>query len=234
MIELRRKGINVKAKDIVYYTDDWLHGLTGSGQIVANRDSGRVEDQTTGLVLTVAGLKAAAPAISMVYRAGGARAAAPLVADELAGAAIGVNPILIVNAPRAITNAFGAQRALADLTRQVSAELAENPALARSVLSRAEYESAVASGRIAAAQYGNAVERMVAARIADDPMLSQVIRHVGGPYNPDFTAFGHNFDLTTETHAQVMRHMKRPGYGDELIVVTYKRPTTFTTFPGGQ
>lgn len=38
----------------------------------------------------------------------------------------------------------------------------------------------------------------------------------------------------TETHKQVMGHMKRPGCGNDLIVVTYQRPTTFTTFPGAQ
>jgi hypothetical protein len=125
-------------------------------------------------------------------------------------------------------------RARAGLTRQVNAELAANPALARKYLSQAEYEAGIASSRIAAAQYGNAVERIVAARIADDPVLGQVFRRVGGPSNPDFTAFGRNFDITTATRAQVFGHMKRPGYGQDLIVVAYERPTTFTTFPGGQ
>ena len=44
--------IGVKADDIVYYTPDWQHGLTGSGQIIANPASGVIEDQTAGLVLT--------------------------------------------------------------------------------------------------------------------------------------------------------------------------------------
>lgn len=234
MVALRRVGVDVKAGDIVMLTPDLEYGVTASGRVVPNPSSGRVESETTEMVLTAAGLKAASPAIGAAWRAGGAKAATPLIADEIAGVALGVNPSAIMKAPRAILNAFEAQRVLADLTRQVNAELAANPALAQTVLSPREYLAGVGSARIAAAQYGNAVERIIAARIRQDPALATVFRHVGGPSNPDFVAFGRNFDITTETQAQVMRHMKRPGYGNDLIVLTYERPTTFTTFPGGQ
>ena len=61
--------------------------------------------------------------------------------------------------------------------------------------------------------------------------MSQVFRRIGGPNNPDFTAFGRSFDITTETRKQVFSHMKRSGYGEDLIVVTYHRPPSFRTFP---
>ena len=137
----------------------------------------------------------------------------------------------IVQTDRAITSGLDAQRALAQVTEQVNAELAANPALAKTILSFDEYQAATRSANIARIQYGNALERLVARRIRQTPDLADVLEHVGGPSNPDFVAFGQNYDITTETMAQVWRHMRRPGYGEGLGVVTYQRPTGFTTFP---
>jgi RHS repeat-associated protein len=232
MIALRRLGLDVKANDVVYRTANTRTGLTAFGRIVSIGDP--IEAEDTQIVLAVTGAQVAAPVVSTAFRAGGVRAAAPIVADEVAGLIIGVNPSIVVNAPRAILNAFEAQRVLADLTFRVNADLAANPALARTVLTQAEYAAGLTRSEIAAAQYGNAVERLVARAINRDPALRQVFDRVGGPNRPDFTAFGRNFDITTETRAQVLRHMKRPRYGDDLIVVTYERPATFTTFPGSR
>jgi RHS repeat-associated protein len=132
---------------------------------------------------------------------------------------------------RAIARGLDAQRALAQITAQVNARLAANPALAQSVLSLNEYQAATRSANIARIQYGNAVERLVAKEIRESVELREVFRHVGGPNNPDFVAFGQNYDVTTGTMAQVYAHMRRPGYGPALGVVTYTRPPTFTTFP---
>lgn len=191
-----------------------------------------LEDQTANLALTITVLKVDGTVVAQAFRTGGWKLATVTAADELIGQTIGVNPSMPVNAVRSIANALEAQRVLAQLTRQANDDLAANPALARTVLSRAEYDSAVTSSKLAKAQWGNAVERIVRGRIADDPNLSQVFRHVGGANNPGFTAFGRNFDITTETKAQIFGHMKRPGYGNDLIIVTYERPSTFTRFPG--
>ncbi|HJQ38909.1 MAG TPA: RHS repeat-associated core domain-containing protein [Thermoanaerobaculia bacterium] len=232
MIELRHKyGINVRARSVVAILPDRLTAITASGEVIPNPYAGRIEDETAELVMSATALQVAAPVIATAFRTGGLRAGAVAVADEAIGQIVGVNPSAPIAVTRAITNAFEAQRALAELTRQVSAELAANPAMARRVLSRPEYEAAVVSERIAAAQYGNAVERLVTLHIESDPVLREVFEHVGGPKNPDFTGFGRNFDITTQTRTQLLRHMRRPGYGQNLIVVTYERPATFRTFP---
>lgn len=235
MIELRNTyGIHLTAKSIVAILPDRLTAITASGQVIPNPYAGRLEDQTADLVLSATSLQVAAPLIATAFRTGGLRAGTAAIADEAIGQIVGVNPSAPIALTRSITNALEAQRALATLARQVSAKLASDLTLARTVLSRAEYQAAVTSERIAAAQYGNAVERLVAKTIRDDPELASVFRRVGGPSNPDFTAFGRNFDITSETRAAVMKHMKRPRYGEELIVVTYERPANFMTFPGDQ
>ena len=131
----------------------------------------------------------------------------------------------------AVTSALDAQRALAEITERVSAQLSANPRLAMTVLSPREYAAAQRSARLAAAQYGNAIERLVAREVANDPQLASVIRHIGGPNQPDFVAFGQNYDLTTETATQVYGHMNRTRYGPGLGVVTYRRPSNLGTFP---
>jgi hypothetical protein len=58
---------------IVAFTPDYQFAILGSGKVIPNPYSGRVEDQTTGLVMTVAGLKAASPLIAAAYQRGGSR-----------------------------------------------------------------------------------------------------------------------------------------------------------------
>jgi hypothetical protein len=127
-------------------------------------------------------------------------------------------------------------RVLQNITTAQNAELAANPALARTVLSPAEYAAGQRSVPVARMQYGNAVERIAAEEIRQSPALhGQLFEHAGGPSRPDFTgvpsgpAAGMNFDITTP--AQVNAHLARPGYGPGLNVVTYQRPPLFRLFP---
>ncbi len=120
-------------------------------------------------------------------------------------------------------------RVLQNLTNQVNQELSGNLPLALTVLSDAEIEAAASSSGLARAQYGNALERLVARRIKADPILNDLYKHVGGPSNPDFVGKGMlkgmNFDITTP--AQIDIHLARPGYGSGLKVITYERPAGF-------
>ncbi len=143
MIELRKKyGLNVRARSVVAILPDRLTAITASGEVIVNPYAGRLEDETADLVMTVAALKVAAPVIATAFRTGGLRAGAVAVADEAVGQIVGINPSVPVTLTRSITNAFQAQRVLADLTRQVNAELAANPEIALTVLSRKEYKAA--------------------------------------------------------------------------------------------
>ena len=88
---------------------------------------------------------------------------------------------------------------------------------------------------VARMNFGKAVERLTAAAVENDPVLSKVVQHLGGSYQPDFVgvassvARGMNFDVTTVR--QVAAHLSRAGYGDGLNVLTYARDAAFKLFP---
>jgi hypothetical protein len=125
-------------------------------------------------------------------------------------------------------------RVLQNITTAQNARLAANPALARTVLSPAEYAAGRGSVEVARMQYGNAVERLAAREISDSPLLSRLFERFGGPNSPDFVGRGaplmwaETFDITTVQ--AVARHLTRP-YGPGLNVVTYQRPPLFGVFP---
>jgi len=121
---------------------------------------------------------------------------------------------------------------LQSITTAQNAKLAANPALARTVLSPAEYAAGEKAASVARLQWGNAVERLAAREIADSPQWRAMFRHVGGPNRPDFVgvgrAAGMTFDITTP--GQVASHLARP-YGSGMRIATYQRPMSFTVFP---
>jgi len=90
---------------------------------------------------------------------------------------------------------------LQNIIHQVNTNLVNDPSLINNVLSQAEIAAAQSSSAIARMQYGNALERLVARRIATSDVYSSMFQYVGGPGNPDFvglgSAAGMNFDLTT-------------------------------------
>jgi hypothetical protein len=111
----------------------------------------------------------------------------------------------------------------------VNAEFGSNLSLATLVLSADELAAAGGSAGVARMQYGNALERLVARRIRNDPELSRLFLHKGGPSNPDFigvgSLLGENFDITTP--GQVSVHLSRPGYGPGLKCIIYIRHVGF-------
>jgi hypothetical protein len=114
-----------------------------------------------------------------------------------------------------------------------NASLASDLTLAQDYLSVNEYAAATESRGIAAMQYGNALERMFGDWV-DSSLVSDMIDPVGGPYNVDFTGVGSadglNFDVTTDTVAQIEGHLGR-DYGYGLDLITYSRRADFTLFP---
>jgi len=162
-------------------------------------------------------------------------AAAPARAAEgesaVAGAAAApVAPVASPAATAAAAPAAGAAAAEADalqilqkIVTDVNRDLKANPALAATVLNRAEQEAA-AIPRVLPMQWGNAVERLTAERVLKDPVANAVLEPVGGPGKPDFVgqgaATGRMFDITTPK--QIDAHVKRP-YGKDLEFATYER-----------
>jgi RHS repeat-associated protein len=126
------------------------------------------------------------------------------------------------------------QQTLQKVASSASGELASNPALAKTVLSQAQYAAGQGTAGVARMQYGNAMEGLVAQQVQASPELSQMFRHVGGPNRPDFVgrigseAVGMTFDVTTTAAAAA--HQARP-YGLGLQLITYERPETFRLFP---
>ncbi|HQN06345.1 MAG TPA: hypothetical protein PK569_02140, partial [Thermoanaerobaculia bacterium] len=122
---------------------------------------------------------------------------------------------------------------LQDVVDRVSARLAADPRVARTVLSRAEYELGETFYWISHVNYGKAVERMTRDAVFADPALNNLFKHVGGPFRPDFVgrlgaAAGLRFEITTQAAAAA--HLRR-RYGAGLNLVTYGRPAGFGLFP---
>ena len=136
-----------------------------------------------------------------------------------------------------ITNAVrkrAGQAILQNVTDQVAAKLAANPALAKTVLSRPEYWLAQRLPWFAKMKYGKAVEMLAARDIEKTPGLDSLFKHLGGPMKPDFVGVGAlegmRFDITTVAGAA--SHYGRPLYrGPGLTIITYERAATFTVFP---
>jgi hypothetical protein len=128
-----------------------------------------------------------------------------------------------------------AEKILQNVTTSVNETLEENPGLARTVLSRDEYARGQTQ-QWAAAQYGNAVERLVAGQVRASPLLTRLYQHVSRPgaSTPDFVGkgvfSGLNFDVTVNTARQIANHLGR-WYGPGLVIATYNRPPGFTVFP---
>jgi hypothetical protein len=143
----------------------------------------------------------------------------------------GVAPALNILNPEFTPDAG---KVLQSATDYMNGQLAENPSLARTVLSPAEYAAGQDSIGVARMQYGNAVERLVA-RAMRNELGSQLVQYTGGPGGgsmPDFVgvgpAEGQVFDITTPGQAA-----SKAGkwYGPGLITPTYVRPITFRLFP---
>jgi hypothetical protein len=126
-------------------------------------------------------------------------------------------------------------KVLQNFTTYWADQLAANPSLAQGVLTDAEYAASQQSAQVARMGYGNAVERLVAADIADpfDPVSRQLFLYTGGPRGgsmPDFINLltGEPMDITTP--AGIAGKAGRWYGGPGLITPTYTRPAGFTVF----
>ncbi|HEX8525020.1 MAG TPA: hypothetical protein VF669_22405 [Tepidisphaeraceae bacterium] len=133
-----------------------------------------------------------------------------------------LNPEFTPNAGAVVQNA----------TDRWAGRLASDPALAKTVLSPAEYAAAQNSCGVARMAYGNAVERLVAKDL-QDPLSSTLVRYTGGSRGgsmPDFIDLttGGLIDITTP--GQVASKADK-WYGPGLVTPTYSRPADFTQFP---
>jgi RHS repeat-associated protein len=128
-----------------------------------------------------------------------------------------------------------AQPILQQVATQEAAQLAADLERARLVLSRPELQAARLRPDVARLSYGKAVERLVSRKIRGDPLLRTLFDPAGiGRRGPDILgigpAHGLRFDITTASPRAVAAHLARP-YGQNLIIITYERPSTFTVFP---
>lgn len=138
-------------------------------------------------------------------------------AQVIGGAAaltVGVGGLLAVPAAETFV--------LRKLVSDVAAELSADPALvARYVTNRQ-----LANARLAAANFGNAVERAVAERIASSRILNSMFEYTSVPFRriPDFSSrFGVNvYDITTRGTTWANSHLSR-GYGEYLKLIQYVR-----------
>ncbi|MCP4591368.1 MAG: hypothetical protein GY842_11525 [bacterium] len=121
------------------------------------------------------------------------------------------------------------------MTTAQNAKLAANPALAETVLSPREYRVGQRFAGVARMNYGKAIERMVREEIFSDPLLDQLFNPAGiGARGPDVLGKGPTaglmFDITTSHPRTIAEHLARP-YGQDLVIITYDRPTSFVVFP---
>lgn len=121
------------------------------------------------------------------------------------------------------------------LATQESAKLAADLSRAKLVLSLREYGAGTVPSRLNPARFGQALERLIAIEIRENPLLRTSIDPVGvGRRGPDILGIGPaqglRFDITTASPRVIAEHLARP-YGQNLILITYERPTTFTVFP---
>lgn len=115
---------------------------------------------------------------------------------------------------------------------QAVGELAQNPGMAKQLMSPGSYNHLVVRDRLAAASYGKAVERRAAQILQNDPTL----RHTGmsrGPngqfiQSPDFEGAGGTYDVTTQ--AGLPSHLARP-YGPTTTHIIHPGLPTNTVFP---
>ncbi|MBM4017216.1 MAG: hypothetical protein FJ288_02640 [Planctomycetes bacterium] len=198
--------------------------------------------QLGGTALTLDALAAGAAGAwnALGQRAGGAlgpSGAAAKQASDLAQVAIRqriVGNVAESQAARAASNftQHAATERLLGFTQGANERLAASPALAQTVLTKAEYAAAQNSPAVGRLFYGHAVERLVAQDIGASTELSGLFKYVGGPGKPDFVGIGRyaglNLDITTNTARQIGLHQVRP-YAPSIV--TYTRPTGFAVFP---
>lgn len=130
--------------------------------------------------------------------------------------------------------AIDTKAALRGVVDRAVADLAANPALARTLMSRGSYLHLVEGTRLAPASYGKAVERLTAQYVADDPALSTILKYVSRPFvsAPDFIGIEayRVRPLDIMTARSVWAHAARP-YGSYTEPVLYPGLPSNLVFP---
>jgi hypothetical protein len=126
------------------------------------------------------------------------------------------------------------RRILQRVTDAENDTLGANPGLARQYLSPRDYLNGQRNPALARANYGKALENMVAARVRNSRVLSSKFRRVGNADNPDFVGrgifSGINYDIFSNNARQIASHGAR-WYGPGLQSARYFRPGNFYLFP---
>ncbi len=128
-----------------------------------------------------------------------------------------------------------AQPLLQRIVTNETASLAADFSRAKSVFRLREHLAGTVPSRLNPARFGQAVERLVGLEIRGDPLLRRLFDPAGiSRRGPDIVGIGPfaglTFDITTSSSRAIAQHLARP-YGQNLIIITYDRPTTFTVFP---
>ncbi len=125
-------------------------------------------------------------------------------------------------------------RVLQNVTNQAVSDLAQNPSIARNLMSAGSYRHLVQGTNLADASYGKAVERLAADIVKKDTMLSSILQHQSRPFRatPDFFGYeGYNLHLIDITTLKsIPNHLKR-SYGPATNYVTHPGLTQGLVFP---
>ena len=132
----------------------------------------------------------------------------------------------VVGAPALAQGALGfiEREGLKYATRQAVKEFSSNELAMSEFLSVKEM---AAGTRLAAANYGKAVERYAANYVARSPVLSRLLNYTSRPFtrSPDFASkYGERvYDITTKGTRWAEDHLRR-GYDGMLTLIQYVRP----------
>jgi hypothetical protein len=125
-------------------------------------------------------------------------------------------------------------RVLQNVTNQAVSDLAQNPSIARNLMSAGSYRHLVQGTNLAEASYGKAVERLAANIVKKDTMLSSILQHQSRPFRatPDFFGYeGYNLHLIDITTLKsIPSHLKR-SYGPATNYVTHPGLPQGLVFP---
>ncbi|WP_238598402.1 phage tail protein [Saccharothrix sp. ALI-22-I] len=107
--------------------------------------------------------------------------------------------------------------------------LVANPVDVDAVLSAPEKDILKTKPFLWRANFGKAMERVMAARIAASPKLSQYLSHIGTSGTPDWVGKdvieGAKYDVTTDNEATIKKHEGRWWWDKKVdILISYKAP----------
>jgi RHS repeat-associated protein len=147
------------------------------------------------------------------------------VAGEAAGQAAREVALPIVGDASLVPNQRAAANVLNATLDGVVDDVAANPGMLRTVLSRAEVDAA--NNGMMAPNVGKGIERLTARALDKDPVHRGLFEYMGGAGQADFVgkggAFGVQFEVTT--FKAFGAHLARPGYQNGVCGALYETPS---------